>query len=346
MRSEHHSRKKNSHKKRIAFSIITVILLAIASYAVYIGVSAGRFLQDIQGEDLPETELNANEEIVLTDRDPFSVLLLGVDLRPGDIGRSDTIIVATVNPEEESVKLLSIPRDTLITLPETGELDKINASYAYGGVPLTVETVENYLSIPIHYYAQINMQGMVDLVDAVGGIDVDSPLEFTVQDSEENMDAIHIEEGPQHLDGEQALGYARMRKQDPAGDWGRQERQREVVTEIIDETLSISSLANFNRIFTAIGPNIETNFSGSDLWSLATNYANTARNIEILTLDGEAADYYFPSYGQEVYTWVPYEETLGEIIQEMQEHLELSSSEIEEVEDPDHSPSVFSEDEE
>lgn len=317
-------RKKN-HKKRkkVALTVIVVgIMLMTASYFTYVFLSANSFFNAIQGEPISSKD---DDIVIIENKEPFSILLLGVDERPGDIGRADTIIVATVNPNTEDVKLLSIPRDTLIELPKSGEPDKINATYAYGGISYTIETVENYLDIPVQYYAQINFQGLVDLIDVIGGIEVDSPLDFTVQDSDETLDAIHINKGRQHLNGEKALGYARMRKQDPRGDWGRQERQRQVIQAIIDETISISSLTNFNRIFNAIAPNLKTNLSGREIWILGTNYASAAQNIESLTLDGEEDYIYFPSYGQEVYVWRPYEETVAEIQNTLKTHLELNA---------------------
>ncbi|MDN6626100.1 MAG: LCP family protein [Pisciglobus halotolerans] len=251
---------------------------------------------------------------------------MGVDERPGDVGRADTIIVATINPDSNDVKLLSIPRDTLIELPKTGKQDKVNATYAYGGISYVIETVEEYLSVPINYYAKINFQGMVDLVDAVGGIEIDSPLDFTVQDSDEKSNAIVIRKGLQHLQGEKALGYARMRKQDPRGDWGRQERQRQVIEAIVDEAMSISSLTNFKSIFDAISPNLETNLSGREIWIVGTNYASAAKSITGLVLEGEEDRLYFPSYGQEVYVWKPYENKRVEASMELRKHLEIDSA--------------------
>lgn len=316
--------KVQKKKKRVysVLLILAILILAGSVYATYLFLSANDFLNSIQGDDLPETSMNAEEKIVLTNKDPFSVLLLGVDKRPGDVGRSDSIMVATINPETEDVRLLSIPRDTRVTLP-SGKIDKINASYAYGGIPLTVETVENLLQIPIHYYAQINMQGLVVLVDALGGITVDSPLEFDVQDINDVEGKIHIDKGLQKLNGDQALGYARMRYEDPQGDWGRQKRQREVVTEIIDETISINSLTNFSKIFKAVGPNVTTNFNSRDLWAIATNYSTAANNIKTLQLEGEEAYEYFPSYGQDVFVWKLDENKLVQLQQELRGHLNL-----------------------
>ncbi|SEL28077.1 transcriptional attenuator, LytR family [Carnobacterium iners] len=313
---------KTKKRKKTIILLLVMFILAGFVYVTYLLLSANSFLNTIQGTKLPETTLNVDEKIVLTNKDPFSVLLLGVDKRPGDVGRSDSIMVATINPETNDVRLLSIPRDTRVTLP-SGKIDKINASYAYGGIPLTVETVENLLQIPIHYYAQINMQGLVVLVDALEGITVNSPLEFDVQDINDVEGNIHIDKGIQELNGNQALGYARMRYEDPQGDWGRQKRQREVVNEIIDETISLKSLTNFSTIFRAVGPNVETNFSSRDLWAIATNYANAADHVETLQLEGQEAYEYFPSYGQDVFVWQTDDVKLAELQQELQTHLSL-----------------------
>ena len=326
MRSKRGNGKKRNKGKKIIFSIFLIVALITAGYFGYVFLSVHDFIQQIQGKDHIGSETEKTEQVVIKNKEPFSILLLGVDERPGDVGRADTIIVATVNPNSNDVKLLSIPRDTLIELPKTGKQDKINATYAYGGIPYVMETVEEYLSIPINYYAKINFQGMVDLVDAVGGIEIDSPLDFTVQDSDEKTNAIVIRKGLQHLQGEKALGYARMRKQDPRGDWGRQERQRQVIEAIADEAMSVSSLTNFKKIFDAISPNLETNLSGREIWIVGTNYASAAKNITGLALEGEEDRLYFPSYGQEVYVWRPYETKKAEASSELQKHLELSSA--------------------
>lgn len=320
-------KKRQTWLKRLLIALAMLIPLTLGTVAGYYGHQLEMFFSDIQGED-PEPELgeSANDQM-LKELRPISLLLMGIDEREGDVGRADTLMVATINPQSGDIKIVSIPRDTLITLPGTnGQLDKINATYAYDGVPYVIETVEEYLEIPITFYAQINFQGLVDLVDAVGGIDVYADFAFTVQDSEENSNAIEIKEGLQHLNGEEALGYARMRKQDPQGDWGRQERQREVIQALVDELLSLNTFTNFSSILRAIGPNLQTNLQARQMWAIASRYNHTAENIETLTLDGSAAYEYFPSYGQEVYVWIPHEEALTEVQTELQEHLDIEQT--------------------
>lgn len=313
------SKLNNKRKKQIVLSVLFLFIISLIGYVTYFAFAANKTIADIQGEELTSTKENPRPKpVVLKDKEPFSVLLLGVDERVDDSGRSDTIIVATVNPDKDSVKLVSIPRDTLVTIPGHGK-DKVNAAYAYGGVNLAVQTVEDYLDIPINYYTKINMEGMIDLVDAVGGIHVDNKYAF-------ELDGVTLATGTQDLDGTQALQYARMRKQDPAGDFGRQERQKEVITKIAKKALGIQSVTNFNKIFNAVGKNVETNFSGSEIWELLKGYSSVASHIENLKLEGPAGyTYYIPSYGQEVYVWEPSADSLKEVSNELREHLNLKA---------------------
>ncbi len=326
MRSEKHSEKlqRNKKIKRLLLGIGLLIFLIIGVIAGYYAYEVREFLRDVN-EDTPEELRDTSEQDdYLRDLHPISFLILGLDLEDdGEATRTDSIMIATVNPQEESTKIISIPRDTLITLPGTDEMEKFNAIYPVAGVSGLIDFVEDYLTIPISFYATLNFEGLVDLVDAVGGITVDSPLSFTVQDSEETADAIVIEEGIQELNGEEALGYARMRKQDPRGDFGRQDRQREVVAAVIEELLSVNTVTNFTPILNAIRPNLQTNMSGQQIMTVATNYGNAANNIESVVLSGEAEYVYFPSYGHELYVWNPYEESLEEARRDLREHLDL-----------------------
>ena len=121
-----------------------------------------------------------DEPIAFEKKEPFSVLVLGVDEREGDKGRSDTMIVLTVNPESKSTKMVSIPRDTYTEIVGKGIQDKINHAYAFGGIEMSMASIENLLDIPIDYVVQVNMESFKDIVDAVGGIKVNNTLDFKV----------------------------------------------------------------------------------------------------------------------------------------------------------------------
>ncbi|MEH7012121.1 LytR family transcriptional regulator [Neobacillus niacini] len=216
----------------------------------------------------------------LKKKEPFSVLMLGVDEREGDKGRSDTMIVLTVNPNNNSVKMLSIPRDTRTEIVGKGKEDKINHAYAFGGVPMAVDTVEKFLDIPIDYYVKINMEGFKDIVDTVGGINVENDFAF-------KMEEFNFPTGRIHLNGEEALIYIRMRYDDPNGDFGRQERQRQVIQAVINEGASISSLSKAPDIFHAIGSNVKTNLTFEEMIDIQKNYKDAGKNIEQMVLQSE-----------------------------------------------------------
>lgn len=327
MRSQKHV-KKQKRNKWIKRSLITILILAffvIGTGVGYYGSEIIHVLNDVSQNTPEDLQDTSEQDAMLEDLNPFSVLLLGLDDADGT-RRSDTIIVATINPNENSVKLVSIPRDTMVTLPDSDRSEKINALYTIYGVSGTIDYVEDYFDIPISYYATLNFEGLVDLVDAVDGITVNSPLAFSVQDSEENADAIEIEEGLQKVDGEHALGYARMRKQDPRGDWGRQERQREVIQALAEKLLSLDSFVNFAPIMDAVRENLQTNLSGRQIWTVANNYTEAARDVESLELSGEADYVYFPAYDNDLYVYLPYEESVEEIQTTLREHLEIEDS--------------------
>jgi polyisoprenyl-teichoic acid--peptidoglycan teichoic acid transferase len=210
--------------------------------------------------------------------EPFSVLMLGVDEREGDKGRSDTIIVLTVNSEKGSIKMLSIPRDTLTEIVGRDTKDKINHAYAFGGVEMSMDTVESFLDIPIDYYIKVNMEGFQDVVDAVGGITVTNDKEFTEGNA-------HFEKGEIHLTGEEALSFVRMRKQDPEGDFGRQTRQRQVIQGVIQKGISFGSLTKFDNIFEAIGGNVKTNIAFDEMVDIQGKYRSAAANIQQMKLE-------------------------------------------------------------
>lgn len=151
-----------------------------------------------------------SEKII--DQEPFSVLLLGVDERANDVGRSDTIVVLTVNPAKHSILMFNIPRDTRTEIIGRGSEDKINHAYAFGGVNMSIQTVEHLLGSPIDYYVKANMEGFSSIIDLLGGVDVTNSFEFTYEGKV-------FEQGNIHLSGEEALLFSRMRYDDPRGIW-------------------------------------------------------------------------------------------------------------------------------
>ncbi len=219
-------------KKKILFwilGIIGVLIIGGGIYAYNIYSSVSKTLDEVH-KPLKRDEGNKQEEKI-SNSEPVSILLLGADERGEDKGRSDSLMVITLNPKTNSMKTVSIPRDTYTEIVGKGKSDKINHAYAFGGVDMSVATVEKFLNIPMNYYVEVNMEGFKDIVDAVGGVDVNNDLEFT-------QDNHHFAKGNIHLTGEEALSFTRMRKEDPRGDFGRQMRQRQVVQAVIKKGAS------------------------------------------------------------------------------------------------------------
>lgn len=270
--------RQKAKKKRWPWivGILGLIVIGVGIYLFSIYNSFTNTLDEIHEPiDRPVSDMRV-DEVKLNEKNPFSVLLLGVDEREGDRGRSDTMVVLTVNPEDKTTKMVSIPRDTYTEIIGRGTMDKINHAYAFGGIEMSMATVENLLDIPIDYVAQVNMEGFKDIVDAVDGVNVNSPLAFDGFSS-----------GEIHLNGDEALEYVRMRKEDPRGDFGRQDRQKQVIQGIMREGASVSSLVNYKDIFTALGSNVRTNMTFDEMMEVQKNYRDAVGQVDqIIVEDG------------------------------------------------------------
>jgi polyisoprenyl-teichoic acid--peptidoglycan teichoic acid transferase len=277
-------RTQKQKKKRTWLKVTGIVILLLLVGAGVYGYNIYKSLTDAVETMHEPVERKQPEKrpkpVVLEEKDPFSILMLGVDQREGDRGRSDTIIVLTVNPNTNSIKMLSIPRDTRTEIVGRGSDDKINHAYAFGGVPMSMDTIENFLDIPIDYYVQMNMEGFKDIVDAVGGITVQNDLDFTA-------DGYHFAKGEIDLNGDQALNYSRMRKADPRGDFGRNTRQRQIIQAVINKGASLSSLTKFSSIFTALGNNVKTNLTFDQMVDIQKGYKDTARNVQQMEIKSQ-----------------------------------------------------------
>lgn len=262
----------------IIFGIILVLFLAV------VGMGAKLYWDVSKSMDktYETVERSKKSQVNLNNKEPFSVLLLGIDTGDDgrvEQGRSDTTIVATVNPRDKQTTLVSLSRDTYVDIPGQGKQDKLNHAYAFGGASLAMDTVENYLNIPINHYVSINMAGLKELVNAVGGIEVNNNLTFS-------QDGYDFTIGKISLDGEQALSYSRMRYEDPNGDYGRQERQRKVIEGIVQKVLSLNSVSNYQEILTAVSDNMKTDLSFDDMKKIALDYRSAFGKVKQDQLQG------------------------------------------------------------
>jgi polyisoprenyl-teichoic acid--peptidoglycan teichoic acid transferase len=311
MRAEKHKRGKKRIWLRVVGIAFLLMLLGGGAYAYSIYHSLNSAVETMHTPIDRDMSSKRTKEVTFTDKEPFSVLLLGVDERENDKGRSDSMIVLTVNPNKKSVKMISIPRDTLTDIVGHGTRDKINHAYAFGGVEMSMDTVEGLLDIPIDYYVQINMEGFEDIVNAVGGVTVNNDLNFS-------YGGYSFKEGELKLSGKEALAFSRMRYEDPRGDFGRQLRQREVIQAVINEGASVSSLWNFDNIFDALGNNVKTNLKFEEMVDIQKHYKSASKDIQqiqIKTGSGTKID--------GIYYYVIPDEELSEIQGTLRDHLEL-----------------------
>lgn len=307
-------KKKKSNVLKWVLGIIGVFLLIGGVFAFYIFKQVTDTAKEIHEPiaDRPVSEKREEGKHVEVEKgQPFSVLVLGVDEREGDSGRSDTMIVMTVNPNTNSSKMVSIPRDTYTEIVGRGIQDKINHSYAFGGVKMAMDTTENLLDIPIDYVVQVNMESFKDIVDAVGGITVNNTLNFTEA-------GFTYPEGKISLNGEEALAYVRMRYQDPNGDFGRQDRQKQVIQGVIREGMSVNSVLKLNAILDSVGDNVRTNMAYNEMVDFQSNYRSAAGQIDQLYFEKGTGDTI-----NGIWYYIMNEEELSAVKNELKTHLEL-----------------------
>lgn len=282
---------------RFLFAILLLFLIVVGVYIIDVYRNIDNTTDEIYEPIAEEVEPVREAPISLSSKDPISILLLGVDT--GDLGRtergrSDTMMIVTVNPNTKKSTITSIPRDTYTEIVGYGTMDKLNHAYAFGGNAMAINSVQNLLDIPIDYYVTVNMAGIQEIVNAVGGIDIVSPLTF----SQEGYTFYQGEVN--HLDGPAALSFARMRYEDPEGDTGRQARQRLIIEGVVNKVVSASTLLNYQNILGSLSNNIQTSFQMKDYLALQGNdYLAAARNIQseqIASSGGIAEDGIYYSY--------------------------------------------------
>lgn len=282
---------------RFLFAILLLFIIVVGIYIMDVYRNIDNTTDEIYEPIAEEVEPVREAPISLSSKDPISILLLGVDT--GDLGRtergrSDTMMIVTVNPNTKKSTITSIPRDTYTEIVGYGTMDKLNHAYAFGGNAMAINSVQSLLDIPIDYYVTVNMAGIQEIVNAVGGIDIVSPLTF----SQEGYTFYQGEVN--HLDGPAALSFARMRYEDPEGDTGRQARQRLIIEGVVNKVVSASTLLNYQNILGSLSNNIQTSFQMKDYLALQGNdYLAAARNIQseqIASSGGIAEDGIYYSY--------------------------------------------------
>lgn len=220
--------------------------------------------------------------------EPVSVLAMGTDVgalnRGNTGGNTDSLELFTINPKTKKITMTSIPRDTLVRLStkDGPTYVKINAAYSIGGPKKTVKAVSGLLDVPIDYYAVINMGVLKKVVNSVGGVTVNNPFAF-------NYEGHHFKKGKQHLNGELALKYSRMRYEDPSNDYGRQKRQQQILESVIQKFKKSGSITTANKILDAVKDGIKTNIPVDDIATLYGNYHAAMNSVTTYHFIGQDA---------------------------------------------------------
>lgn len=279
----------------------TKILLLVAAVCVVAYVAFGYFFPDKGLDNLnPEDRLSLKKNIIV----------MGVDERSDDVGRSDTLFVVMFDSKTKAASLLSVPRDTRVRIEGHG-WDKINHAYAYGGQKLTQKTVEELLGIKVNNYVMVDFKGFEGLVDAIGGIDIDVEKDMYYHDTWDGF-TVDLKKGRQHLNGKTAIQYVRFR--DEEGDIGRIRRQQHFLMAVYDKITSADMLLHIPGLAKQLTSMVKTDMPLSDMIDIgrALHSMVKEKGLSMAMVPGE------PKYIDGISYWLPDITDLRELMVQMQ----------------------------
>ena len=289
--------ENNKPKRNYLPIILLALCFAASAIAGAMFASSSLFIPKNPDRKIVYNDDTTTELIKATDKS--TVLIMGVDIRKDDVGRSDTLMIATIDPRLDQATLLSIPRDTRVKIRGRG-YDKINAAFAYGGVRLTESTVENFLGIDIDHYVLINTGSFVKIIDAIGGVDIDVEKRMFYEDPWDDDGGLVIDlyPGEQHMDGKTAVTYVRYR--DSEGDIGRVKRQQAFMAACMDKVTSPEIIPRIPKIAREVIDAVETDMSLRQLLELAGALNAAQKNgLETDMVPG------YPLYIDDISYWIP-----------------------------------------
>ena len=286
----------NKRVKKSKYGIVKYILILIVVFIL--SGMVGAFFANALIDNKSDYKENEQKGLLVA-RDKATVMIMGVDERADDVGRSDTLMIATLDPEKNQAAILSVPRDTRVKISGHG-FDKINAAYAYGGRQLTQKTIENLLNTHIDHYIKINIHGFTKIIDALGGIDIDVEKRMYYEDPWDDDGGLYIDlqPGMQHMDGKTAITYVRYR--DEEGDIGRIKRQQNFMKAVMDKLVSPTIIPKLPSIVSAVSDSVETDMSVSEILSFIGTLQEAKNNgLKSDMIPGK------PVYIEDVSYWVP-----------------------------------------
>lgn len=292
-------KKQSSGARKFLKVLLTVIILLVIGVGIYLGsmvVTLNDVIDETGSSEIVAPENSAKVK-------PITMLLLGTDYRP-ETGThlTDVMMVIAINPETKSATIVSLPRDTRMQM-DGYKTNKINAFYPNflakekkSGISAKQEMktmMSKYFDLTIDYAVVMNFQGFRDVVDALGGVDVNVDANMCYRDRADGTD-INLQQGSQHLDGDKALGYVRYRKSNcspktkASDDFDRNRRQNEVLHALMDQAKSMSGVLGAGNVIKAVGKNVETDFESAQMKNMITTYWNISKeNVDFMPVTGE-----------------------------------------------------------
>ena len=299
MENENTPQRQQKKKRRIWPAVLLIMCFFASAAAGALLASSGLFDLEKKGDPIQQIDrMNFDAELIKA-HDKTTILIMGVDVRHDDSGRSDTMMVATIDPKSDTASLLSVPRDTRVRIYGYG-YDKINAAFAYGGEPLAERTVENFLGIDIDHYVIIDVSSFVKIIDAIGGIDIDVEKRMKYEDPWDDDGGLVIDlfPGVQHMDGRKAVTYVRYR--DSEGDIGRIKRQQKFIAACMDKVLSPSFIPRIPAVLKEVIEAVDTDMTMRQVLELAGSMKTAQQNgLETDMVPG------YPLYIDEISYWIP-----------------------------------------
>lgn len=286
--------------------------------------------------------INYNESASITE--PFTVLVMGIDstsatLNKNATGNGDALMLVTFNPKTLNATIMSIPRDSYVYLPSMGTENKITHA-AWAGTSNMIKTIEMFTGIDIDYYVKINFQGVIKLVNLLGGITVDVPIEFCESNAYRQTSKdkqICLKEGVQTLNGEQALALARHRKSFATGDLQRGSNQQLVVQGILNQAKTIKSANQALSMLDTMSKSMDTNFTTKQMLSFydifktiletSANQDNLI-NVKQLYLSGANQSIYDERTGLVLSNYIINESSLKQCVEEMEKNLGIEKTKL------------------
>ncbi|TCO79025.1 LCP family protein [Marinisporobacter balticus] len=292
---------------------LKVLAIAFACFAIVMTTGMYIFLNSLGKADPLQS---GSEDPLPQKKERVNVLVVGVDAKDdksAKTARTDTMMLATFDPNTKKVDVISIPRDTRVVIRNRKGKDKINAAHVYGGMDLSMKAVKDLLGIPVHYYIKVNYSGVAKIVDDVGGVEVNVPKDMKYYDPKADPPLkINLKKGVQVLDSNKAMQFLRFRKGYANQDLGRINAQHDFLTALSDKLLSPKTIVKLPKLVKTFSTYVDTNIPISTM----TSYALQAKDIKIqdihmITIPGE------PKLVNALWYYIPDTEKLKSIIKEI-----------------------------